>query len=442
MAELNGRVLAFTLLVSLVAPVMFGLFPALRASSVGLSTTLRDSRSGHGGRSGKRVRGALVTAQVSLALTLMIVASLLTRTVVNMSARPLGYDPADILTVRIDLPESGYEGPEAVPQFFREAQERVASLRGFEVVELTNALPGVGFGPQRSVEIEGLEGAEGRAAASVRFTAVSVGLFEALGLPLHSGRPFTESDDAESFPVAIVSREVASRFFAEDDPVGRRMRVVGSDEWIEVVGVAADVPSSSDPERLSLNVYVPFSQEAQRGMYLVGRTTTDPASAAGAVREAIWSVDAELPVGPIRTLERAAYENEASSYAVVTLFVTFALFALVMAAVGIYGVMAYSVSRRRREIGVRMALGARESSVRWMVIGQGGRMLVLGVAVGLVVSLGVTRLLGSVVFGVSTTDPLTFVGVPLLLGLVALVANLVPALRATRADPATTLRDG
>lgn len=450
MAELNGRVLAFTLLVSLVAPMAFGLFPALRASGVRASAILRDGRSGDGSRSGNRARGALVTAQVSLALALMIVAGLLTRTVVNLSTRPLGYDPTDILTVRVDLPESGYAEPGTRQRFFRQAQEALSGVPGFGEVELASVLPGVHFGTQRPIEIEGRERPEARSAPSARFHVVSPGLLDALGVPVLRGRALTDADEAEGPSVALVSQEVADRFFAGQDPVGRRMRVASTtdagtrDEWLQIVGVVGDVRAPDEDPRPTPAVYRPHTQQPTAGMYLLSRTDADPATAAGAVREAVWSVDPGLPVAPVRTVERADYERSASSYAVVTLFATFALFALVMAAVGIYGVMAYSVSRRTNEIGVRMALGAQVSSVRWMVLGQGARMLVIGIAVGLAVAYAVSRLLGGVVAlgGVSVTDPLTFVSVPLMLGLVALAANLVPAVRATRMDPAKTLREG
>jgi len=443
MAELNGRVLAFTLLVALLAPMVFGLFPALRASAPGASSALRDGRSGDGGRSGKRARAALVTAQVSLALTLMILASLLTRTVAYQNTQPLGYDATDLMTVRIDLPEgSGYETDEAPAQFFEQARQALAEVTGFAQVEVTSALPSASFGALRSIDIEGLELPEGRAAPTALFTTASEGYFDVLGLEVTRGRGLAQTDDATSFPVAVVSMEVAGEFWPNEDPVGRRIRVAGSDEWMQVVGVVGDVRSSSRTEAPSKSIYIPHAQDARNSMYLIGRNTQEPGALAGPIREAIWSVDAGLPVGDIRTLERAHYEAFASDYALASLFITFAFFALVMASVGIYGVMAYSVSQRQAEIGLRMALGAEIGNVRWMVVGQGLRLLGMGVALGLLASYGLSRLLQNIVFGISPTDPLTFVGVPIILCLVALVANMIPAIRATRLDPAATLREG
>ncbi len=440
MAEMDARVLGFTLAVSLVAPLVFGLVPALRTSGLSASSALRDRGSTDGGRSGRRMRSGLVAAQVSLALALMVVATLLTRTIYYMDAAPMGFDPVGVLTVRIDLPESGYEEDEARRRFFESVREELAAVPGFGASALISALPGADFGALRSIEIEGYEQAADRAAPSVLVNTVSPEYFDVLGLEVQRGRGFSRSDDGPSLPVAVVSRTVADRYWGEDDAVGRRFRVAGSEEWHEVVGVVGDVRTSSDTDLPSQNVYVPHAQNALGGMYVVSRSTADVALVAGAVREAVWRVDADQPVGAIRTLGRAQYERRASNYALLTLFVTFAVFALIMASVGIYGVMAYSVSQRKNEIGLRMALGAEAGSVRWMVVAQGARILALGIVIGLAAALGLSRVLAGIVVGISPTDPITFVGVPAVLAVVALAANLIPARRATRMDPAQTLR--
>jgi ABC-type antimicrobial peptide transport system permease subunit len=222
--------------------------------------------------------------------------------------------------------------------------------------------------------------------------------------------------------------------------VGHRFRIAGAEEWFEVVGVVGDVRTSSDTDLPSQNVYMPHAQNALGGMYVVARSTVDVSLVAGSVREAVWRVDGDQPVGAIRTLERAQYERRASNYALLTLFVTFAVFALIMASVGIYGVMAYSVSQRKNEIGLRMALGAEAGAVRWMVVAQGARILGLGIAIGLAAAFGLSRVLAGLVVGISPTDPVTFIGVPAVLAVVALAANVIPARRATRMDPAATLR--
>ncbi len=386
------------------------------------------------------MRSALVAAQVSLALALMVVASLLTRTIYFMDAAPMGFDPVGMLTVRVDLPAAGYEEDEARRQFFASVQEELATVPGFGTSALISSLPGADFGALRSVEIEGYEQAPDRAAPTVLMNTVSPDYFDVLGLEVQRGRSFERSDDPTSFPVAIVSRTVADRYWPQDDAVGRRLRVAGSDEWLEVVGVVGDVRTSSDNDLPSQNVYLPHAQNALAGMYIVSRSTADVGLVAGAVREAVWRVDADQPVGAIRTLERAQYERRASNYALLTLFITFAVFALIMASVGIYGVMGYSVSQRKNEIGLRMALGAEAGNVRWMIVAQGARVLALGIVIGLAAAFGLSRVLSGIVVGISPTDPLTFVGVPAVLAVVALAANLIPARRATKMDPAATLR--
>jgi putative ABC transport system permease protein len=440
MAKFDARVLSFTLLVSLVAPLAFGLFPALRASAGGPQAALRDGRSTDGGRSGKRARGALVTAQIALALTLMVVASLVTRSVINLQARPLGFDAEGLVTARLALPEASYETPEARRIFFESAREAVASAISTPRVELTGAIPGAGFGARRSIAIEGREIVEGRAAPSGLVITVSSGYLDLIGLPVESGRGLTAGDGPETPDVALISRALADRYWPGENPVGHRFRISGEDGWTEIVGIAADVRGMSDTDLGAPNIYRPYRQDPRAGMYLVARTATDPGLLAGPIRQAIRSVDANLPVDAIQTMKRAQYEATATNYALVSLFVTFAVFALLMAAIGIYGVMAYSVSQRRAEIGLRMALGAETHAVRTLILSQGARLLAAGIGVGLLASFGLSRLLANLVFGISTTDPATFIGVPLILAAVALAANLIPALRATRMDPARTLR--
>lgn len=439
MAEIDARVLGFTLLVSLVAPLAFGLVPALRASASDPQGALRDGRSGDGGRAGKNARAVLVTAQIALALTVMVVAGLLARTMVNIQMRPLGFDAENLLTARVALPET-YETPESRRTFFDEVRRAVEGETAATPVALTSVIPGAGFGLNRNFQVEGREIVEGVAPPNGLFVTVSDDYLDLIGLPVERGRGFLPSDDATAPAVALVSRALADRTWPDENPVGRRIRISGEDEWMQVVGVTADVRSSSDTEGGSPNVYRPHEQDSRGSMYVVLRSSTEPAALAGAVRRAVWSVDADLPVDEVQSMERAQYEAAATSYALVTLFGSFAVFALLMAAIGIYGVMTYSVSQRRNEIGLRMALGAEVGKVRWLILSQGTRLLAVGIAIGLVVAYLLSRLLAGVVFGVSTTDPLTFIGVPLVLALVALVANLVPAVRATRLDPARTLR--
>ena len=240
--------------------------------------------------------------------------------------------------------------------------------------------------------------------------------------------------------MAVLSETIADRYWPDEDPVGRRFQIVGKEQWLQVVGVVSDVRATTDGDPNSLDVYVPHAQDARSSMLLATHTTADAASLAGPIRDAIWKVDVNQPIDAIQTMARAHYLSEASNFALLSLFVMLAIFALLMAAIGIYGVMAYSVSQRSKEIGLRMALGAEVGTVRWMVVSEGARLLAIGIGVGLLAAFAFTRLLENFAFGISATDPLTFVGVPMVLAGVALIANLIPAIRATRLDPADTFR--
>lgn len=445
MAEIDGKVLAFTLAISVLTPLLFGLLPALRASREASAGVLRDGRSSDGGRAGKRLRAALVTTQVAMALTLMIVATLITRTVVHLTTQPLGYDEAGLLTASVSLPEA-YDDPESRSIFFDEARRAISTSLGGDEVVVADGLPGIRPNPLTPFDIEGAEPTNYRASPFARLVTMSPSALGLLGIPVASGRGFQAQDRSDAPRVAIVSRELAQRHWPDTDPIGRRIRVSGSDEWVEIVGVASDVGVSPTSEGSSVqpprNLYLSAAQFPPRSMYLVTRTDLPTETAAAAVREAVWSVDGDLPVDRVQTASSMLKEARGSSRGLLTLFLTFAVFALLMASIGIYGVMSYSVEQRRSEMGVRLALGADVSNVRWLVLRQGGRLLLIGLCVGWLAGLAMSRLLASVVVGVSATDPLTFIAMPALLGLVALVANWIPAVRATRTNPAGALRDG
>lgn len=440
MAELDGRVVGFTLLVALVAPLLFGGLPALRAT-LGAVGALREARSAGGGRSARRVRTFLAGAQVSLALSLMVVAGLLTRTIINLQTRDLGFDPAGLMTAFVDLPESSYPDPDARVRFFEEAREAVSGIPTVRGVELSSAIPLADFGDYRGLQIEGRPEPAERARPLIEVLTVSPGYASMVGLPVIAGRGLGEDDDAEAARVALLSKEVAERYWPDSSPLGTRIRWTTEGPWVEVVGVVQDVATLADnDQRPAQAVYVPYAQNPVAGTYLVVRTAADPAAFAGPLREAIWSLDRDQPVDRVRSMVQAQYDAGAGGVALVSLFAIFAVFALAMAVIGIYGVMSYGVSQRRAEIGLRIALGAESRDVSGMVLGQGLKVVVGGVAVGLPVAWLLSRLLEGAVYGVSTSDPLVFVGVPGILGLTATVAILVPAIRASRAQPVEVLR--
>ncbi len=380
-------------------------------------------------------------AQIALAVTLMVVAGLLVRSIYNLQQREMGFDPAGLAVVELDLPENEYPDEESRRQYFERVLEEVEAMPSVRGAAMLSAIPGADFGMRRGLEIEGRPLPEDRARPPVFAVRVSPGTFEVMGVPIVAGRAFSAADGPDGVPVAILSREVADRYWAEQDPIGRRIRVgADEEEWLRIVGVAGDVRSTTDSEEPAPNVYLPYGQNAATASYVLARIPREAAAPAGALRSAVWTVDPNQPIDRVTTVRQAQYDNRGSTYAILTLFVIFAAFALFMAGIGVYGVMAYSVSQRRSEIGVRIALGAELSSVRRMVVGQGMRILVYGVGAGLVAAFLLSRTLSGIVFGITTTDPLTYVGVPLVLGAVALLANLIPAIRASRTDPVQALR--
>jgi len=445
MAEFDARVLLFTLVLAVAAPLFFGLFPALAASRTDASSSLRDARGSDGGRSGKRARGVLVGAQISLALALMIVSGLLVRTVQQLQARDLGFDPAGLHSMTLTLPQNGYDDVESRIRFFDRTLEELREIGGVQSAALTSAIPQADFAPARGIEIEGRPVAEGQARPPVSRIVVSPGYFDLTGIPLLQGRAFSREDGPESARVAIVARDVADRYWPDESPVGRRVRI-GTEEadWLTIVGVADDVVGPPQGEGVSPRpaqaLYLPFAQTEARSTRVIVEASAELGQIAGSLRSGVWAVDPNLPIDRLTTVEQALYDANASNYSILTLFVTFAIFALAMAAIGVYGVMSYSVSQRKGEFGLRMALGADRSRLRAMIVGQGVRIVGFGVAVGLVLGFLISRMLGGMVFGISATDPVTFIGVPAILIAVALVANLVPAIRATRTDPVNALR--
>jgi putative ABC transport system permease protein len=443
MATVDTNVLLFTLMITLVTPLAFGLLPALRSSGLDVSSALREGSLRAGGRKGNRTRGLLVGSQVTLALMLMVVAGLLTRSVVNMQQRDLGIETSNTLTMRIRIPESKYGDDQARRQFFHQVIERTRGLSGVERVALSRTRPFMEMASIRSFDIEGQVVEQEMDRPSSRAYTVSPGFRALMGIPLISGRDLTAQDNDQSYEAALVSQEVARRFWGGQDPIGQRFKLVSNRDmpWVQVVGVVGDL-ASNDPqdERPQPAIYLPFDQNVSANMALLVRTRGDPLTLAGPVREQVWALDSDQPVDDVKTIEQGLHDNNLTNVALIMLFVTFAVFALAMSAVGIYGVMSYSVSQRAGEISIRMALGARSGNVRLMVMGQGGKLLLLGGAAGLLGAVGMSRLLTSLVVGISPLDPLTFVGVPAVLLAIGFIANYLPARRATKIDPMKALR--
>ena len=448
--RLDTGVLVFTLIVSVLTGLIFGLAPALQASKANLNESLKEGgRSGASGASRHRVRNMLVISEVALSLLLLIGAGLLIKSFLRLSQADVGFDPQNVLTMRITLPAARYKESAQVANFWQELLQRTRTLPGVKAAGLTRGLPMSG-GIESSFTIEG------RPATSVKDTAVAVSLsvspdyFRAMDIPLLRGRYISEQDTADAPGVVVIDEMLATRFFPNDEPLGKRLKMGTSDSkspWMQIIGVVKHVKHYGPDEEGRVEVYMPYVQvpaewraAATRSMVLAVRTTADPTSLTSAIRNEVLQIDKDQPVSQINTMERIVADAVAPQKFATWLLSLFAAVALILAAVGIYGVMAYSVTQRTHEIGIRMALGAARKDVLKMVVNQGMKLALIGVGIGLIGAFAVTRLMSSLLYGVSATDPLTYGGVAVLLAGVALLACLIPARKATKVDPMVALR--
>jgi putative ABC transport system permease protein len=438
--RLDYRVLAFTLLVSVATGVVFGLAPALQASRLDIVTALKteDTLARSGSRR-SRLRAAFVTAQVTLSVVLLVCAGLFIRSLRNAHTIDPGFRVERALTVTVDLGLLRYRETEG-GNFYRELLSRVESQPGVERASLVRfAQLGNSFA-QGQVVAEG-KGSEGEEGTGTGFNVVGPRYFETMGTRLARGRDFTEADREGAPKVAVVNETLASMLWPGEDPLGKRLSFEGArGPFLEVVGVARDGKYRSLGDRARPYLYTPLFQSYQPRMTLVVRTSGEPAALAGSVREQLRALDPNLPVAEVRTLaEQFDLSLLPARVAAYTLG-GFGLLALALAGVGVYGVVSYSVAQRTREIGVRVALGARARDVMRLVIGEGLSVIGLGLGLGLALAFAAARLFAGFLYGVGAADPVTFVGVPALLGAIALAAGYLPARRATKVDPMVALR--
>jgi putative ABC transport system permease protein len=441
-ATIDQRVLIFTLAVSLATPLLFGLLPAWVAVRADLADSLRSGERGGEGTRVNRAKGALVVTQVAMALSLMLMTGLLVRSEVDAQRVDLGFDSEGVLSMVLQLPDASYDAA-AASRFFEQLEDRVRGLPGVRAVALAGGRPGPSLPGGAAFAIEGRGDVAGDDMPTASTVVVTGSYFGVLRIPILRGRAFGDRDGPETAPVAIVNRETAERFWAGGDVLGQRIRL-GSDgvgPWRQVVGVVENIAAGSDASNPHVpQIYVPVAQASRTSLVLFARAEGDERVLADPIRRAVWAIDPRQPVDDVRTMSDVVYDLNSVEYALITLFVTFALFALVMAATGVYGVMSFMVSQRRREIGIRLALGAKRASVLRMVMWQGGKLLVIGSLFGLAAGSLLSRLAASLLTSVGPVDPVTYLGVPVILLGTALVANVIPARRATRIDPMTTLR--
>ena len=438
--NLDPSVLGFTLLVSMLTGIVFGLAPAFQIRRVNLNEALKESSGRTSrGREGKRLRSMLVVFEIASAMVLLIGAGLLIHSFIRLLRVPPGFNPEGVVIAQTTLPRARYPEPRQSKAAHRQVLERLASQPGVTEVGAASTLPLVGDWTIGFI-------IDGRSADSINIangSLVSEGYFRAMGIELKRGRAFTGEDREGATPVIAINETMARAFWPDSDAIGKRIMWGGwRDAWLTVVGVVADVKISSLEAETKPTIYMSMFQYplARPNTVYMARTWGDTSFLASAMRAEIRAVDSELPVYDIRSMNQIIRESVSQRQFSMMLLGVFACAAVLLAGVGIYGVMSYSVTQRTREIGVRMALGANRGDVLRMVVGQGMALALAGVGAGLAAAMLLTRLMDTLLFGVSATDPLTFAGVATLLIFVALLACYVPARRATKVDPITALR--
>jgi len=440
----NGRVLAFTGAVTVVSGLLFGLVPAFRVARTDLHLDLRDGgRSGMSG-SGGRLRSGLVVAQVALAMVLLVGAGLLVRSFQNLRATDLGFDPAGVVTMQVSLPASRYPDAETIRTFTEALDERLRAIPAVEAAGLTSTLPLIGFDGDVGIRVEGRPEPEPGQEPAVWFRRVTPGYLEAMRMSVVQGRWFTAQDAPDDGLVVVINETAAANLFPGQNPIGQRvMYNYNSDSdpiWRDVIGIARDIRNFGVRDSGRNALYVPSAQSAGRTYFPVLRTGGDPNPAVAAVREELRAIDPSLALARIETMDDIVRGAVAPERFVAFLLSLFATVSLVLAVVGLYGVVSYDVSTRVRELGLRMALGAGSGEISWMVVGRSLVLVATGIGIGLSMSLLLGGLVESLLFGVGRTDGPTLVSVALVLTGAAGVAAVIPAVRAAHVDPAVALR--
>ena len=454
---LDRRVFIFSLLIAIATGLVFGLAPALQISKPDLHDAMKEG--GRGSSKGRhRLRNALVVSEVAIALVLLVGAGLMIKSFRQLLQLNMGFRTENVLTMRLSVPSTKYKDDVQVAAFYRQLLDKIKALPGVEAAGAISHLPLSGSYSSGTTAVEnaeaqeGLKSFQGSAYIEADRRSVSADYFKAMGIQLKEGRLFTEADTETAPPVAVVDETFERRFWPHGTAVGKRFIARFNNpkdiQWGQIVGVVAHVRhyGVDQVKQFALGqegreqAYFPYLQRPSNRMYLAIKTTTDPLSLTGAVRSQVLSLDPEQPVYNVKSMDQLVTTSLAQRQLNMVLFASFSAIALILAAVGIYGVMSYSVTQRTHEIGIRMALGARQHNVLGLVVRQGMTLALTGVVVGLGAAIALTRLMSSLLFGVSATDPLTFAAISVILTGVALAACLVPARRATRVDPMVALR--
>jgi putative ABC transport system permease protein len=443
--SVDGRVLGFTLLMTCFSGLVFGLAPALQSSQLDLNTTLKEGgRSGAEGFRRNRLRKLFIVSEFALALMLLVGAGLMIRSFLRLQRVNPGFTPDRALTAQIVLPRSSYREDARVGAFQRQLLQRVQALPGVQAASVSMSLPPNLLIMRNPFAVEGQTPSPGQSLPLAEQLLVSPDYFRTLGIQQLAGRAFTDADDANAPQVVIINEALSRQYFHNQDPVGKRLQTGDyspAGPWLTIVGVVADVKYSGLNETAQPTLYTAFQQNLWwRSMYLAVKADGDPLGLINSVRNEVWALDRDLPVSQIKTMDQLMSDAVAEPRAYTLLLGIFGAVALLLAALGIYGVMAYAVTQRTHEIGVRLALGAQSGAVLRLVIGAGMKLALLGMAIGLLAAFAMTRLMTKLLFSVSATDPVTFALIALLLMGVALLACYLPARRATKVDPMVALR--
>src|SRR5689334_3707184 len=437
--SLSRDVLAFNLVASLVTGILFGLAPALKLSKTQLQETLKDTGATSSERQGKRLRGVLVVAEVALSVTLLVGAGLLVKSMFRLLRSDNGFDPNGVLTMELKVSRGRFNKKQELSRLLHQVLENVKAVPGVERATISANVPGLKDDLQNDIAAEGYQSRRGEL-IEVDWSIVTAEYFQTMRIPLLSGRTFTRDEDEQGKPVVLVDETLAQRFWPHESALGKHI-AYDSPIQHEIIGVVKQVGVFGSETKPLIKIYTPFGRFPQRNVTLSIRSaTSDPQGLTAAITRAVQQVDKDVPVTEVATLDQVLAREAAPRRFNLTLFSIFAVLALVLAATGVYGVIAYSVARRVREVGIRMALGAQRRDVLGLFISDGMKLVLAGLVIGLVSAFALTRLMSSLLFGVSATDLVTFAIVAVVLGLMGLLACYLPARRATKVDPLIALR--
>jgi putative ABC transport system permease protein len=442
--SMNTKVFVYLAAISIATGILFGLAPALQLAKVDVSNAIKNGGHGAaGGTRGRRLSSLLVTVEVTLCVVLLVGAGLMIRSAIKLYGTPIGVNAANVLTLRIDLPEAKYPRPDDEISFHKRLKARIESLPGVEASALASNLPSWGWMDFTS-EVEGAPLDDRGQPPNVHALVVSGNYFRAMQVQPRRGHLFTDSDEASGSPAVIVNQSFATKYWPGRDPLGKHLRLINErapQSWLTIIGVIPDIhqnfqhPLEHDPL-----IYLPYALQPQRGTFIVARTRIPPTTLVKAFRQEVQRLDENLPVYDVRSLEDRIAQRRLDIGIFVALFMIFAAIALLLASVGLYAVVAHSVSQRTREIGLRMAVGGTARDIVWLVFRQALRQVAIGLIIGLIAAFGVTRFLRAVLVDVSPSDPITFLAVVAVLLLTGTLGCAIPARRAVRVDPVVALR--